>query len=165
MRRFALLLVATVPLTACGEGGGGSGAAAVPAAVSEAESRPFDFGMVDESSLRVFVTRDGEPLARAYVSLVDELIPPANGDPMENSIAGNTYFQGYTDDNGALRATVPLPSRLEALDLIVDARGSTGPYTHESLRTLWGPFAPSSRIRILTADLDGITMHLVQEQS
>ena len=97
------------------------------------------------------------------MSIVDELVPPTNGQPLEDVTTGGTYYQGYTDDDGRILCPVPLPLTVQAVDVIIDARGTVGPYTHESLRQTWGPFSPSARVRVPVADLGQLEFQLTRE--
>jgi len=164
MKLIDSCVLAGLLLSGCGGGGGASEsqrAGGPPPA--ESSTATFAFQTVDEVELRVFVTRDGVPLARAHVSVVDELVPPTNGDPLEDVTKGGSYYQGYTDDEGRIRSPVPIPLRVQVVDVIVDAHGSIGSYAHESLRETWGPFSPSARIRAPVSALGQLEVRLTRE--
>lgn len=136
-------------LAACsGGGGGGDG---------DGPSTPFQFRSSESASLFVTVTRDGQPLQGASVSVVDclthETLDARPG-------SGTAWFVGGTDANGICEAVVSIPTRFEHVDLIVNHHASQGPYTDGDLRAHWGTFAPSSRQRVRIVDLASVPVAL-----
>jgi len=122
--------------------------ASLMAAAACVPERPFQFDLSAEEPFEAHVTLDGEPLRFANVIVADALIPDPDGRWMEEPSGGSVYFRGTTGPEGRVSANVRIPTRVDAVDLVVDRVGATGPYTSESLREYWGPFAPSSRITL-----------------
>jgi len=121
---------------------------------------PFDYSATTTESLALTVTLDGQPAANVSVTLTDALVAPRDGQTIEELITGNVYYQGMTDAAGRLTATVKIPTRFDAVDVIVNTPDAVGPYTVESLRALWGPFAPAARVTVVRGFLGEVTVDL-----
>jgi len=139
-----------VTLAACSGGGGGGGDGGAP-------STPFQYRSSEEAVLYVTVTRDGQPLRGASVSVVES----RTSDTLDASPgSGTAWFVGGTDSDGVCEAVVSIPTRFEHVDLIVNHHDSQGPYSDEALRAHWGTFAPSSRQRVRVVDLASVPVAL-----
>ena len=117
----------------------------------EPEGEVFTLNPYTSVDLVVKVTHDGQPSPFTKVTVTDALRPPRGDEVIEDLITGNLYHQGVTDKNGEVRATFRVPSRFTSIDVVVNRSRSEGPYTHEELKDLWGPYAPSARV---TVDLE-----------
>ena len=164
MTRCSILLLLGSVLTACGGGGGGVDAPpavdlpAPPPAAPTPEpvpppAEPFTLDSLRDLEVDVHVRLDGAALPLAAVTVADALQPPGPGSTLEDVTRGGTYFQGATDSEGRVSASIRVPSRYDAVDVIVHRPGTTGPYTHEALRALWGPTATAARVAL---PLDGM---------
>jgi hypothetical protein len=85
------------------------------------------------------------------------------GQSIEDVTSGEVFFKGLTDSQGVAQGSLSIPSRMTVVDVVVDVAGTTGLYTVESYRTLWGPFSPSSRQTFATNELDSVTVDLVTQ--
>lgn len=131
----------TLCLTAC---------AAEPDRADAMVEPVFDF----ETTRTVrFTVNVGEPHARVEVS----------GETASGASSGELYFRGMSDRDGAVVGSLRLPWSINHVDLVVNKPGYTGPFTDESLREYSGPFAPSSRVTVPIADLDGSSIALEVE--
>ena len=126
----------------------------------EAESSPaaFNFATLATVDVQVRVEKDGQALAGASVD-ISAIHDDVDGDSEQEAL-GQTFFQGGTDVTGLCRSQVPMPTAVREVDVTVHHAGSRGPYTDEQLRAKWGPFAPSSRIRVSVEDLTSLTIQL-----
>jgi len=111
--------------------------------------KAFQFELSSEEAFEAQVTLDGAPLRFASVIVTDSLVPDPDGKWMEEPRGGNVYYRGTTDAQGRVAASVRIPTSVDAVDLVVDRAGASGPYTFESFREYWGPFAPSSRTTLI----------------
>jgi len=109
------------------------------------------------------VTPDGLPLPLARVSVVAALAPPPPGTAIEELTSPDGWFDGFSDDLGRVQATLSLPSAVSTVDVVVSVAGRTGEYSHQKLRALWGPFAPSSRITVSVDQLTDLAIELALE--
>ncbi|MFO1054867.1 MAG: hypothetical protein U1F36_21825 [Planctomycetota bacterium] len=113
--------------------------------------------MSEDVSLGIAVVKAGVPLVGATVSLAPPLTAAA---AQTGEAACQPLFSGGTGDDGRCDASITLPAELDTVDVIVRYPGSTGAYTDEGLRSLWGPFAPSSRITVSVGALGNLTIQL-----
>jgi len=121
---------------------------------------PFDYAATKTEAFGLVVTIAGQPAAGVSVTLADALVEPGEGQTIEDLITGNVYYQGMTDAAGRVTATVKIPTRFDAVDVIVNTPDAVGAYTVESLRALWGPFAPSARVTVPRGFLGDVTVDL-----
>lgn len=121
---------------------------------------PFDYAATTIEALGVTVTLDGQPARNVSVTLVDALVEPTAEQTIEELTTGNVYYQGMTDAAGRVTAMVKIPTRFDAVDVIVSMPDAVGPYTVEALRTLWGPFAPAARVTVVRGFLADVNVGL-----
>lgn len=157
--RSVLGLLAATALIFAACGGGGSGGAAN----LETPAEPFTLKAISDVTVRITVTEDGQPAARKRVTLSGVLVPPGQGQEIEDVTTGETFATGLTDLQGVFETTIRVPGQYASVDVIVIDRGWTGPYTHEELRTLWGVFAPASRVTVALEDLETYVVDLQGE--
>lgn len=145
--RHGLAIGLLLALAACGSGGGGGPTIDPGDGQGDATPSGFDFSMWTEREVSVQVRTAGGPVAGAQVQFADAVA--ADGTRSGYGV----YALGVTDADGRLTRRLRIPSDRERVDLIVHEAGHVGPYTHESLRTEWGPTATSSRQSLV---LDGL---------
>lgn len=138
-------------LPACAPGGASS--------ETQEERKPFDFQTMGIEDVQVRVLLDGQPAPGALVFLADSLRPSSNG-PGTTPVAAQHYLTLRADANGVAAAPLRLAATVDELDVVVSYPGAAGPYTHESLRSTWGPFAPASRTRVPRGRLDDVQIDL-----
>lgn len=133
------LLSLALSLVGCGGGGtdegGGSGGGST-----------FSFATSEEVTIDIEVTNGGTPLTGASVALVEH-IAAIDDDDSEANVT-ETFFEGGTGSDGHCRAEVRIPDAVAEFDVVVQYPGLSGVYTFENLRTEWGEFAPSARIKL-----------------
>lgn len=122
----------------------------------------FDFATSAAATFEIRVTHGGVPLQGASVTFTEPV--DAIDDEDSEAGAGAPLFQGGTNSQGLCRGSVRLPARLVDLDVVVHKAGFQGPYTLEPLRSHWGPFAPSSRVRVLRTSHLSLTVALEAQQ-
>lgn len=133
--------------TSCGSGD-------PPASAPQAS---FLFNSVINEPVNVLVTADDQPVAYARVEIASHRTSEAEVDePAE------TFTIGFTDEEGLYTGAIYLPTRHDEVDLVINKRNFTGPYTDEDLRTSWGAFAPSSRILVTRQQLSEINIQLTE---
>lgn len=121
---------------------------------------PFDYAATTTEPFRLLVRVDGDPAPNVRVLLTDAMGLPPDGVAVEEVTSANVYFQGVTDAEGRVEAPVKIPTRFDAVDLVLTAPDTTGPYTVEGLRELWGPFAPAARVTVVRGFLDDVVIDL-----
>jgi len=125
------------------------------------EEPPFQFkSLIDVPFLATIETPLGQPLPMARVSVMSALAPPPPGQALEDVTSPEAYFDGFSGSLGQIDATLSLPATLDEVDVVVLLSDHKGAYTHEELRALWGPFAPSSRTTVAVGDLATLTLVL-----
>jgi len=150
MRKLLPASLVLLAVGACAPAGSGAEADPAPAA--------FDFATLAAVDVQVRVEKHGQALAGASID-ISAIHDDVDGDSAQQAL-GQTFFQGGTDAGGLCRAQVPLPTAVREVDVTVHHAGSRGPYSDEQLRAKWGPFAPSSRVRVSVEALTSLTVEL-----
>lgn len=160
-RRLPLLLLPLLLVPACG-GGGGGGESAPSDGGTPAPKEDFLFETTRTVAYDLAVELDGAPRPYARIQLQGAADPEAllSGDP---SVPHEVFFDGATTGAGRATGVITVDVGVQAVDLVVQVAGASGDYTHQELRAAWGPFAPSSRVRIELAELDGFTSDLFSD--
>ncbi len=117
----------------------------------------FDFVTHASIPFHIAVSVDGMPEAGVVVSLESSRDDDSSGPAGE-------YVAGATDSAGIFSGEVRVPIHVESLDAVVHLPGFRGPYSDESQRTQWGPFAPSARLHVLPAQLADLHIPLVSKE-
>lgn len=120
----------------------------------------FQFDTTTEVELAVTVVADGRPVSGASVTICEPYAAAAYVEDSALEANGETIFQGGTGRDGVCRSRVSIPTRFAEVDVIVHRPGMRGPYSSESLRAKWGPFAPSARITMARSSLEALTVQL-----
>lgn len=121
---------------------------------------PFDYAATTTEAFGLTVTLDGQPARNVSVAVVDALVAPTAEQTIEELTTGNVYYRGMTDAAGRVTALVKIPTRFDAVDVIVNTPDAVGPYTVEALRGLWGPFAPAARVTVVRGFLGDVDVDL-----
>ncbi len=127
---------------------------------SDGPSVPFQFRTSEQVPVTVQVQKYGQPVEGASVAIVQVYDPATPDDDSAAEAQGDVYFEGGTDTAGRCESAVSIPATVDHVDVIVQAADSTGPWTKETLRQRWGPFAPTSRVTVRVDQLDGLTIDL-----
>lgn len=151
-----VLFAITLLFASCG-GGAASSTSADPPTQDGGE---FAFETSTDVDANVTVTVDGQPREFAVVQIVDALPHPGIGETIEDVISGGVHFQGATDGDGRVSASFVMPAAVQEVDIVVLESGTSGPYTVEGFRDLWGPFAPAARVTVSRAQLNDFELEL-----
>ena len=121
----------------------------------------FVFTTIEEVQLNLTVTQASSPIGFVAVQVTGPMSAPTGGQELEDVISSDLFFVGSTDASGLLTAEFTVPPEFTELDLVIHRPGTTGPYTDEALRTIWGDFAPSARITVTRQDVITETIDLL----
>jgi hypothetical protein len=78
--------------------------------------------------------------------------------------APGLLWQALTDDEGTLRALLPLRSDQQEIDVIVQHPGWDGPWSDQAKRAAAGEFAPCSWQRVPVSQLGSLSISLTKRQ-
>ena len=147
------VLLASALTASCG---GGASSVAPTGTVAA-----FDYATTEAHPFQVTVLLDGVPASGARVQLLAPLPPLAENDAPN---VGTTLFAtGLTGADGQFSGEFSAPSTVRSFDLAVQLPGASGPLEPAGYAALWGPFAPSARVRTQPFELDDVVIQLTSE--
>ena len=152
---WMLVLGLALAAVGCGGGGGGGGGGG-----SSKTPVPFSYRTIDDLPVMMRLVDENGPVAHAVVQIIDPTPFPLPDGDLEDVMQGLHFFHGLSDSNGYVRGSARIPTRFSEVDLIVDAPGYTGEWTHLELLERFGPFAPSSRSTVTVPELESLVLTL-----
>lgn len=82
----------------------------------------------------------------------------------EGEIAPGVLWQALTDEEGVIRAVLPLRPDQKEIDVVIQQPGWDGPWSDEVKRKDAGDFAPSSWQRVSVTQLGALSVALTRRQ-
>lgn len=147
--KHCLLATPVVALAACG----GSGS-------PEAAAAPFDYATTAVQPVGIAVRLDGEPASYARVT-VCQALPPFDASGGSDTMATETYLNVLTNAEGLVESSLVAPKQVGVFDVIVQIPGAEGTIDYPQHAEVWGPFAPSARVRVTAGELSNMALELI----